>query len=134
MYSTGFFYENRLATDFKEKYDLLHSFVCKECLVKKTIVKFHLFYMSELIRFYQISHLIEKDMETFISNLDLNKAHRDDMISTRMLKIYSKSIIKPLKILSKQSLEKGCFTVEWKKVNIVSAYKKMNHRLGKTFA
>lgn len=90
--------------------------------------------MSELIRFYQISHLIEKDMETFISNLDLNKAHRDDMISTRMLKIYSKSIIKPLKILSKQSLEKGCFTVEWKKVNIVSAYKKMNHRLGKTFA
>lgn len=34
MYSTGFFQENRLATDFKEKYDLLHSFVCKECLVK----------------------------------------------------------------------------------------------------
>ena len=65
-------------------------------------------------------------METFVPSLDLNKAHRDDMISTRMLKIYSKSIIKPLKILSKQSLEKGRFTVEWKKVNIVSAHKKMN--------
>lgn len=64
-------------------------------------------------------------METFVPSLDLNKAHRDDMISTRMLKIYSKSIIKPLKILSKLSLEKGRFTVEWKKV-IVSAHKKMN--------
>ena len=72
-------------------------------------------------------------METFISNLDLNKAHRDDMISTRMLKIYSKSIIKPLKILSKQSLEKGCFTVEWKKVNIVSAYKKNEPQTRKNF-
>lgn len=64
-------------------------------------------------------------METFVPSLDLNKAHRDDMISTRMLEIYSKSIIKPLKILSKLSLEKGRFTVEWKKV-IVSAHKKMN--------
>lgn len=39
MYSTGFFYENRLATDFKEKSDLLNSFVCKECLVKNNDIE-----------------------------------------------------------------------------------------------
>ena len=61
--------------------------------------------MSEQIKLYQISHLIEKDIETFMQNLDSNKAHGDDMIGSRMLKISSKSIIKPLKIISKQSLE-----------------------------
>ena len=36
--------------------------------------------MSEQIKRYQISHLIKKDIETFMQNLDSNKPHGDDMI------------------------------------------------------
>ena len=57
--------------------------------------------------------------------LDPNKAHRYDMISIRMLKICGKSIIKPLLIIYKKCLEKGCFPNEWKKANVVPVHKKM---------
>ena len=45
------------------------------------------------------------------------------MISISMLKIYSKSIIKPLLITYKKYLEKGCFLNEWKMLLFVSIKK-----------
>ena len=43
-----------------------------------------------------------------------------------MLKICGKSIIKPLLIIYKKCLEKGCFSSEWKKANVVPVHiKKM---------
>ena len=66
----------------------------------------------------------EKDIEKVIHNLDLNKAHGHDMISIRMLKICGKSIIKPLLIIYKKCLEKGCFPNEWKKADVVPVHKK----------
>ena len=57
--------------------------------------------------------------------LDPNKAHRYDMISIRMLKICGKSIIKPLLIIYKKCLEKGCFPSKLKKANVVPVHKKM---------
>ena len=47
------------------------------------------------------------------------------MISIRMLKICGKSIIKPLLIIYKKCLVKGCIPNEWKKANAVPDYKKM---------
>ena len=67
----------------------------------------------------------EKDIEKVILNLDSNKAHGYEMISIRMLKICGKSIIKPLLIIYKKSLEKSCFPNEWKKGNVVPVHKKM---------
>ena len=67
----------------------------------------------------------EKDIEKVIQSLDSNKAYGHDMISTRMLKICGKSIIKPLQIIYKKCLEKGCFSNEWKKANVVPVHKKM---------
>ena len=40
------------------------------------------------------------DIATIIRSLDPNKAHGYDMISIRMLKIYDKSICKPLELIS----------------------------------
>ena len=71
------------------------------------------------INLYQISHLLKKDIEKKLyKNLDSNKAHGHDMISMRILKIWGKSIIKPLLIIYKKCLEKGCFRNEWKKANV----------------
>ena len=42
-----------------------------------------------------------------------------------MVKICGKSIIKPLLIIYKKYLEKGCFPTEWKKAIVVPVHKKM---------
>ena len=44
-----------------------------------------------------------------------------------MLKMCGKPIIKPLRIIYKKSLEKGCFPNEWKKANVVPVHKKMTN-------
>ena len=76
------------------------------------------------INLYQISHLLKKDAEKKLhKNLDWNKAHGHDMISMRILKISGKSIIKPLRIIYKKCLEKGCFRNEWKKANVAPVQK-----------
>ena len=69
----------------------------------------------------------EKNIEKVIQNLDSNKAYGHDMISTRMFKICSKSIMKPLLIISKKCLEKGFFPNEWKKANVVPVHKSMTN-------
>ena len=55
------------------------------------------------------------------------------MISIRMLKICGKSIIKPLLIIYKKCLEKGCFSSEWKKANVVPVHKKNGKQLLKNY-
>ena len=49
-----------------------------------------------------------------------------DDISIRMVKVCGKSIVFPLKFLLQSSLEKGVFSVDWKKSNIVPVHKKNN--------
>ena len=46
-----------------------------------------------------------------------------------MIKLCAFSISKPLHILFKNSLENECFPSEWKKANIVLAYKKGDKQL-----
>ena len=48
-----------------------------------------------------------------------------DDISIRMIKVCGKSIAFPLKFLLPSSLEKGVFSVDWKKSNIVPVHKKI---------
>ena len=67
-----------------------------------------------------MSRLLKKDMEPVIQNLDSNKGHGHDMI-----KKCGKSITKPLLIIYKKRLEKGCFPNEWKQANVVPVHKKM---------
>ena len=55
------------------------------------------------------------------------------MISTRMLKICGKSIIKPLLINCKKCLEKVCFPNKWKKANVVPVHKKNDKQLLKNY-
>ena len=46
------------------------------------------------------------------------------MISIRMLKICGKSICKPLKMIFQDCIEHGIYLLEWKKANVVPAFKK----------
>ena len=64
------------------------------------------------------------DIEKVIQNVDPNKAHGHDKISIRMIKIYDKSICKPLQLIFSQCIDAGSFSLEWKKANVVPVHKK----------
>ena len=75
-----------------------------------------------------------KILEKNIQNLDSNKAHGHDKISTRMLKICGDSICKLLELIFSKALLTGVFLSESKRGNILSNNKKhdqqniKNHR------
>ena len=69
-----------------------------------------------------------ENIKNIISKLDSSKAYGDDMVSIRMLKLYDKSICKPLSITFKSCLTQGVFPSEWKKTNVVPIYKKNDKR------
>ena len=56
-----------------------------------------------------------------IRALNTNKAHGHDDVSTRIIKICDKSLLKPLILLFKIS----CYPDIWKRSHIISAHKKM---------
>ena len=64
------------------------------------------------------------DIANTIKNLDSNKSHGYDNISTWMLKICGVSIYKPLEIILETCLIHGKFPEEWKKANVVAVFKK----------
>ena len=53
-----------------------------------------------------------------MKNLDPSKAHRHDMISICMVKIFGESILKPLELIFKSGIESGKLPIKWKKANI----------------
>ena len=68
-----------------------------------------------------------------IRGLDPNKAHSQDKISIRMLKIYGSSICKPLEIIYKEFCSLGLFTLDWKKGNIAPIHKKGDNQSLKNY-
>ena len=69
-------------------------------------------------------HFTSDNILKIIKNLDPNKAHRHDMISIRMIKICDAFTGKLLELIFRSCLENGKFPTEWKKANVVLAYKK----------
>ena len=61
-----------------------------------------------------------------IHNLDPNKADGYDMISMRMLKIYTHSLYKPLQLIFRSCIVNKKFLSEWKKDDVVPVHKKGN--------
>ena len=65
-----------------------------------------------------------------IQKLDPNKAHSQDNISVRMMKICGKSICKPLRKISEKCLGTGTVPLEWKRDN-VPMFKKRDKQIYK---
>ena len=61
-------------------------------------------------------------MATLLKNLDLNKAH-GHMISICMLKLFCKSICKPLDLIFQSCMKQGKLPSEWKKANVVPVHR-----------
>ena len=109
----------------------MHIF-CKTLLLNKNNsrkFRSHLHYLTD--NCLSSVSFSQDNIAKIIQNLDPKKAHGDNNISIRMLKICRSSIYKPLETIFKQCIETGVFSSEWKKASIVPIHKKGNkHTLG----
>ena len=118
------FHNNKFATDFKEKAELLNSFFAKQCSLIKNDSKIPTRFCSLTEKPLSTLKLVNTDVLKIIQNLNPNKAHDHDKISIRMLKICKNSICRPLELIFNDCLENGIFPSDWKKGNVVSVHKK----------
>ena len=68
-----------------------------------------------------------------IGNLNANKAHGYDNISIRIVKIFGKSICRPLELIFRSCLAAGKFPQIWKKANVIPIHKKNEKNLLKNY-
>ena len=74
-----------------------------------------------------------EEITKIMRSLDGNKAHGQDDISIRMIKICDNSLVKPLLLLFKKSFDNSYFPKLWKKSNIISVHKKNDKRNFKNY-
>ena len=107
------FHENKFVMDFKEKAELFNfHFATQYSLISNSSKLLpHIQYLTDSrLSYVSFSH---DKIAKVIQELDPNKAHGHDNISTSMLKVCGPSIYKPLNIFN-QCLENVVFPSEWK--------------------
>ena len=89
---------NKFVTDFKEKMEFFNYHFGTQCSLINNSSKLssHIHYLNDSC-LSSASFCWDKTSK-MIQNLDLNKAHRHDNISIRMLKVCGPPIYKPLEI------------------------------------
>ena len=65
--------------------------------------------------------------------MDPNKAHCNDEISIRLLKLSATLISKPLQIFYRSCLDNECVPQTWKKANIVPIHKNGDKQMKKNY-
>ena len=115
---------NKFITNCKEKAELFNSFFAKQCSILDTGSSLPPTMYKYTNRSIASISFSSEDIEKIINKLDANKSHGHDMISIRMLKICGKSICKPLSMIFQDCIENGIYLLEWKKANVVPAFKK----------
>ena len=115
---------NRYVTDFKEKCQLFNSYFSEQCTLLKNISTLPNTCSKHTNNILDTIVFLKEDIYKIIKNLDPNKAHGQDIISIRMIKLCGISICKPLEINFQNCLRSGKFPSEWKKANVVPTFKK----------
>ena len=108
----------------RKKPNTLILFFAKQCSTIKNDNK-----LPQLLHFLTDKRLSTVKFENtgilkIIHNFNPNKAHGQDKVSIRMLKICGNSLCRFLELLFDDSLTNGIFPSDWKKVNIVPVHKK----------
>ena len=113
------FHNNKFVIYIKEKAELFNTFFAEQCSLANNnseLPKRLLFLTEKRLSNVQISN---ENIIKIINNLDPNKDHGHDMISTRMLKLSGPSLCKPLSIIFKSCLSQMKFPMEWKKAIVL---------------
>ena len=126
------FHENKFITTFKEKVELFNIFFAHQCtlLNNSTALPNNLAKRSnkslDTVNF-------STDDVSKINNLDPNKAHGHDMLSTRMIKLCGNSKCKPLLLIFNDFITEEKFPSDWKKAHVVSVHKEGDKKCLKNY-
>ena len=116
-------YDSIFVTDPEEKCVLFNNHFAKQCTILQTDSVLPNQDRITPSTLKSVGFAVE-DILKHIRGLNPNKAHGHDGISIKMLQICDKSILKPLRIIYSNCIEKGYFPEDWKKANVIPIYKK----------
>ena len=121
--------DDKFGTDIKTKANIFNKFFADQCtpLKNNSILPTNQVFLTQgRLEFLEFN---EGKILKIIRALNINKAHGDDDISIRMIKICDKSLSRPLTILFKDSTSSCCYPDIWKKSHIIPAHTKNDKRL-----
>ena len=121
-----------LVSDVSEKASIFNSFFAKQCSLIETgsVLPPEQFLTDLRLENLEFN---EDKIKSLINSLNINKAHGWDDVSTRMVRICGKSLVKPLCSIFNLSLQSGIFPSQWKKGNVVPVYKKGDKSIAKNY-
>ena len=117
-------HQEKFVTDFKEKANISINFFADQCSIVSNNSELPATCTNKTHESLSTINFSTDDIVKIIRNLDPNKAHGHDMITIRMIKICDTSTCRPLKLIFQPYLETGKFSIDWKKVNVVSVHKR----------
>ena len=117
------FHENKFIPNFKEKDELFNTFFASQYTFLNNSSVLHNNLANLTNKSLDSINFSTDDISKIINNLDLNKAHSDNMLGIRMIKLCANSICKPLSIIFYDCLKEGKFPSHWKKAHVVSIHK-----------
>ena len=111
-------------TYFKAKVNIFNDFFCKQCtpLANGSKLPENQVYLT-ISRINSVpfsNNLVIK----IIRNLNVSKAHGLEDISTRMIIMSDESLVRPLFIIFRNSLNSCIYPSAWKKANVLPVHKK----------
>ena len=118
------FLNNKFVSDFSEKAEVFNLFFTKQCSPIVNSSELPDDSMPMIANSISSIQFLERDLLNLVRLLDPSKSHGFDGISIRMIKICDASIIKPLLIIFKNSLNTGIFPHHWKMANVTPIHKK----------
>ena len=104
-------------TDIREKSELFNTFFAQQCSLIENSGTLPTCIFPKTDKSLLMIYFSEEDILKIIRSLDLNKAHRHDNISIRMIKLCDKEICKPLHMIFVSCMEEGVLPLIWKMAN-----------------
>ena len=126
-------HQDKFVTDFKEKVNIFNNFFADQCSIVSNNSELPVTLTKKTHEFLSTINFSTDGFLKIIRNLDPNKAHEHNMISSRMIKICDTSICRPLQLIFQSCLESGKFPNEWKKANVAPVHKKGGKEILKNY-
>ena len=126
-------HQNKYVTDFKKKAELFNWFFAKQCCIINNSSELPSNIYKKNDKSISTVTFTSDDIASLIQNLEPKKAHGHYMLNIRMLKLWGKSICKPLDLIFQSCIKHGEFPTEWKKANVVPVHKKSDKQILKNY-
>ena len=111
----SFLIDKNSKTDFKKKAELFNSFFANQCSLINNSNQLPLTLSYKTNKRLSLIRVIDDDILKIIAKLDQNESYGHDKISMRMIKIFSTSIYKPLRLVFNHCLDNGVYPCESRK-------------------